>query len=209
MSELSLNSFSNACCTLTISHIPKGLTEADMLNEIKAVAGESSFILYMPQEKQSRHSGRAFVCFSNPMDTMSCFKALNRKRLVGSKGKRCEVNLGLVHRKQALPAVDTKQKQISGTLRNLFSHTAKRSAKSPVSVCMGTVDNISDSCKGSVASLDSFDLLAEDASDDDDELDSIDPDVLSRFTSRFGHKCSGSAQLSEGMQLLGADLVVV
>lgn len=204
MPELSLNSFSNACCTLTISHIPKGLTEADMLNEIKAVAGESSFILYMPQEKQSRHSGRAFVCFSNAMDTMSCFKALNRKRLVGSKGKRCEVNLGLVHRKQALPGVDTKQKQISGTLRNLFSHTAKRSAKSPVTVCM-------DSCKGSVASSDSFDLLAKDASDDDDELDSIDPDVLSRFTSRFGRKCSGSAQLSEGMQLLpvGADLVVV
>jgi hypothetical protein len=192
MSALSLNSLSDVSCTLTISHIPKNLTEADLLNEIKAVAGQSSFILYMPQEKAGRHSGRAFVCLNDAIDTMSCFKALNRKRLGGSKGKRCAVELGLVHRKQAPQGADIKKTRLSGTVRTLFSQTAKRSSPSPT--CMDVVDINSDSRKGGEIRgrrhSDSLDVLAEvsDVDADVDDLEDVDPNILSRFESRFGHK---------------------
>merc|ERR1719272_2032279 len=111
MTTLTLNSLatSDACCTLTISHIPKNLAEVDILTEIKAAVGQSSFILYMQQEKQNRTSARAFVCFNSAVDAMLCCKAMNRKKLGAAKGKRCVVEMGLVLRRQVQQGASLKK----------------------------------------------------------------------------------------------------
>jgi len=179
---LSETRLSDVCCTLTISHITKSLTEADVLNEINRAAGHSSFVLYFPDEKQSRNSSRAFVCFNNELDTVTCLKALNRKRLGGASGKRCEVQLGLVHRKQALYGADSRDaKSCRKTRRGTVRRSPSQSKRSLVESVQSPPATL---IKRSTGSWDSLDLQTEVCDDDDNE---VDPDILSRFESRFGY----------------------
>lgn len=188
MPALSRNSLSDGCCCiLTISHIPKGTTEADVLKEIKTAVGESSFILYMPEEKQSGNSGRAYVCFKDAVATMTCFEALNGKRLPGSKSKRCMVEVGLVHRKQAPPGSDFKKKN------HRLSQSEPSSSRAPPT-CTSTIQEFfkSTSPPDSADSTDVGELGLSDepnnSDSSDNDLDEVDPDVWSRFESRFGKR---------------------
>lgn len=119
-------------CTLTICNIPRSFTEKMLLKAIRTAVGTVHFILYMQQAKSEENSSVAYVCFNHPVETMECARALNRKRLGGDKGKRCEVLFGLVHKRRSshgdLPSSSSSSKRYQQQLNSMQQMMAKPSS---------------------------------------------------------------------------------